>query len=56
MQDFALFLKILAERVYTAELPSGLRVLDASDFHDWLVEASRKAEQSSTVEEFFSRV
>ncbi len=55
MREYELFLRLLAERVYTARLSTG-RLRDASDFHAWLLECADKAAASSTVEEFFSKV
>ncbi|MFZ1007922.1 MAG: hypothetical protein WAN65_13865 [Candidatus Sulfotelmatobacter sp.] len=55
MRDYAIFLKLLAERVYTAQLGNGARVLDPSDFRAWLVELSDIADRSSSVDEFFKR-
>jgi hypothetical protein len=56
MRDIQLFLRLLAERVLTARLASGIRVLDASDFKQWLLECSEHAAQSATLEEFFERI
>ena len=50
MSEYALFLRLLAEEIYAAHLR------DASDFHEWLLEASKKAAESCSVEEFFSRL
>ena len=50
-----MFLKLLAERVYTARSSQG-QIHDTSDFHAWLVELSEIAEQSRTPEEFFERI
>lgn len=49
MREYELFLRLLAERVYTAR---GLR--DASDFHAWLIDCADKAGQSATLEDFFA--
>jgi hypothetical protein len=56
MREYSLFLQLLAEQVYTATLKRGLRVRDASDFHEWLLEASEKAEGSFSLAEFFSHL
>jgi hypothetical protein len=56
VRDIALFLRLLSERVYSARLASGGRVLDASDFHQWLVECSALADRCDTVEQFFNRL
>ncbi len=53
MREYALFLRLLAERVLTARLRSGAHVLDASDFREWLIELADKAEKAETIEEFF---
>lgn len=52
MRDIQLFLKLLADRVYTAEP----RLLDATDFHAWLFKCSELAGQCATVQEFFDRL
>ncbi len=54
MRKYSLFLRLLAEQVYTATLRGGLGVRDASDFHEWLLEASEKAEGSVSLADFFS--
>jgi hypothetical protein len=56
MRDIELLLRLLAERSLNAKLDSGIRVLDASDFREWLIECSEKAARSTTVEEFFSKL
>jgi hypothetical protein len=43
-------LRNLAERVYTARLPSGASLGDAGDFKQWLMQLAEKAEQVETVE------
>jgi len=53
MREYELFLRLLAERVFKARLASGARVLDASDFHAWLLELSEKAARAKSLEEFF---
>ena len=49
MSEYELFLRLLAERVYTDK---GLG--DASDFHTWLLELSKKAAEATTLTEFFA--
>lgn len=56
MRDIELLLCLLAERSLNAKLDSGIRVLDASDFREWLIECSEKAARSTTVEDFFSKL
>ena len=56
VREYKLFLRLLAERVYTARLDNGQGIHDAMDFKEWLLEASQKAAQSKTLEEFFSRL
>jgi hypothetical protein len=56
MREYSQFLRLLAERVYDATLRDGLSVRDASDFHAWLLEASETAEDSVSLEEFFSHL
>jgi hypothetical protein len=55
VREYYLFLKILAERIYTARLSTG-QLRDASDFHAWLVELSEIAELSGSLEEFFKQM
>jgi len=42
--EYALFLRLLAERVYTARLPGTGQLRDVSDFHAWLTELADRAE------------
>jgi hypothetical protein len=51
MREYELFLKLLAERVYTA--PS---LRDASDFHAWLLECAALAASAATMQEFFHKL
>lgn len=55
MEQVALLLKLLSERVYTARV-QGHRVYDPIDFNLWLIRASKLAQQSSTMQELFSRL
>jgi hypothetical protein len=55
MRDIQLFLRLLAERVYSARTVAG-PVRDASDFAAWLHECSALAGSSPTMEEFFDRL
>ena len=50
-----LFLTLLAERVYTARLPTG-QIRDAGDFHAWLVELGETAERSDSLAKFFKQI
>lgn len=52
MRDVELFLKMLAEQVYTARV-GGLPLRDATDFKAWLHQCSRIAANSQTMEGFF---
>ena len=56
MPEYALFLRLLAEEVYTARLQGKQYLRDAGDFREWLLEAAEKAQESDTLEEFFSRL
>ena len=56
MREYALFLRVLADRMLNARLSTGQRVLDASDFKEWLLELADKANSAGTVEEFFSQL
>jgi saccharopine dehydrogenase-like NADP-dependent oxidoreductase len=56
MRDYAQFLRTIAARVSEARLSTGARVLDTSDFREWLIELAEKAEQAETLEQFLSQV
>lgn len=56
MRNYAEFLRALSERGLSARLSSGARILDASDFREWLNELAKKAEQAETLEQFFARL
>jgi hypothetical protein len=56
MRDYALILRAVADRLPTAVLSTGARVLDSSDFKAWLIELADKAEQAETPEQFFSQI
>jgi hypothetical protein len=56
MRDYAQFLRAIAAQVLEARLSKGGRVLDASDFREWLIELAEKAEQAETLEQFLSEV
>jgi hypothetical protein len=55
MKDYAQLLRTIAAKVGKARLSTGPRVLDASDFRDWLIELAEKAEQAETLEQFLSQ-
>lgn len=55
VREYYLFLRLLAERIYTARLPTG-QIRDAADFHAWLEELSKIAEQSDSLAEFFKQI
>jgi hypothetical protein len=50
------FLRLLADRVLTARLASGIPIRDAGDFRDWLIECADIAATSETVHQFFERL
>jgi hypothetical protein len=54
MREYEQFLKLLAHYALTAKLNSGIRVLDASDFAQWLTECAEKARTARDAEEFFA--
>ena len=56
MRDYAELLRTIAAQVLEARLSKGGRVLDASDFREWLIELAEKAEQAETLEQFLSQV
>jgi hypothetical protein len=53
--ELALFVRLLAERIYTVRLSTG-QLCDASDFHAWLVEVSELAARSGTLDEFLAQI
>jgi hypothetical protein len=53
MSNYAFIFRAVAERVPTAVLSTGARVLDSSDFKAWLIELAEKAEEAETLEQFF---
>jgi hypothetical protein len=54
MREYEQFLKLLALYAVTAKVNSGARVLDASDFQEWVIECVEKARTARDAEEFFS--
>lgn len=56
MHEYAIFMRLLAERTYTAKLSTSSPLHDATDFHDWLLELSEVAERSASLEEFFEKI
>jgi hypothetical protein len=56
--EYALFLRLLAEKVYTAHLSTGVPVRDATDFNKWLTELADRAETNAreAVETFVSEL
>jgi len=55
MREYSLFVRLLAERIYTTRLSTG-RLRDAGDFHAWLMEVSEIAERSVSLQEFFDQI
>jgi hypothetical protein len=51
MKACAQFLRVIAAQVSEARLARA-RVLDASDFREWLIELAEKTEQAETLEQF----
>ena len=47
-------LRAIAEQVLQARLSTGARVLDTTDFREWLIGLAEKAEQADTLEQFLS--
>lgn len=54
MPEYAHFLRLLAEKVYTARLSRGQPVRDTSDFHEWLTELANRAQTAETLEKFIA--
>jgi hypothetical protein len=55
MKDYAQLLRTIAGLVMKARLSSGARLLDASDFRQWLMEMAERAEQAENLQQFLSR-
>lgn len=56
MKEYAQFLRRIAALTLQARLASGARLLDVSDFRQWLVEMAEKAEQAEDLEQLLSRI
>jgi hypothetical protein len=56
MKACAQLLRAIAAQAGEARLPTGARVLDTSDFREWLIELAEKTEQAETLEQFLSEV
>ena len=56
MPEYAHFLRLLAEKVYTARLSRGQPVRDTSDFHEWLTELANRAQTAETIEKFIAEL
>ena len=56
MEECALLLRALAERVLTARLPSGQYLQNAGDFKAWLLVVSEKAEIAHTLAQVLSGI
>jgi hypothetical protein len=54
MRDYAQLLRAIAAQASEARLSTGARVLDVSDFREWLIELAEKAEQAETLEQLLS--
>lgn len=56
MKDYTQLLRAIAAEAGKARLSIGARVLDASDFREWLIELAEKADQTETLEQFLSEI
>jgi hypothetical protein len=56
LREHAQLLRVLAERVYVASLPSGKAVRDTSDFNEWLSRLAEQVETAETLEQFFEEL
>ena len=56
MNDYAQFLRTIAALAPEGRLSNGARVLDTSDFRQWLIETAEKVEQAETLEQFWSQM
>ncbi len=56
MKEYAQFLRRIAALTLQTRLASGARLLDVSDFRQWLVEMAEKAEQAEDLEQLLSRI
>lgn len=54
MLEYAHFLRLLADKVYTARLSNGHPVRDTSDFNEWLTELASRAQTVETLEKFIA--
>lgn len=55
LREHAQFVRLLAERMYSAKLSTG-QIRDAADFHAWLVQLGDIAERSASLEEFLEKI
>lgn len=51
-EGMVFLLRLLANRVLSERLSSGIRILDATDFKAWLIELADRAEATGTLEGF----
>jgi hypothetical protein len=56
MKNYVQLLRAIAEKVLQARLSTSARVLDATDFREWLIELAERAEQTETLEEFLHQI
>jgi hypothetical protein len=56
LREHAQLLRLLAEKVYFASLPSGKAVRDTSDFNEWLSTLAEQVETAETLEQFFAEL
>lgn len=55
MEQFALLLRVMSERIYSTTIPSdGRKVIDIYDAHEWLAQYARLLEQCQTLPQFFA--
>jgi hypothetical protein len=55
MKDCAQLLRAIAAQVLQARLSTGARVLDSTDFREWLIELAEKMERAETPEGFLAQ-
>jgi hypothetical protein len=55
LREYALFARLLAERVYTAKVATR-QIRDVTDFAEWLLELGELAEQANSLEEFWKKI
>jgi hypothetical protein len=56
MKDYVRLFRAIAAKVLQARLSTGARVIDVTDFREWLIELAETAERAETLEELLSHI